>query len=68
MLNHVQTRLVPLLVSRSLYWRKFRFYRTLRQTLAIIFPFILLGNFVQALSLSVFTPNGFLRRSIISIA
>ncbi|MHA3065128.1 PTS transporter subunit EIIC [Lacticaseibacillus saniviri] len=59
MLNHVQTRLVPLLVSRSLYWRKFRFYRTLRQTLAIIFPFILLGNFVQALNLSVFMPTGF---------
>ncbi|MDN6433450.1 MAG: PTS sugar transporter subunit IIC, partial [Lacticaseibacillus paracasei] len=58
-MSNLMQRLLPVLVNNSVRLRHTRIYRALQQTLAVIFPFILVGAWAQMLTQSVFSRNGF---------
>ncbi len=64
-MSNLMQRLLPVLVNNSVRLRHTRIYRALQQTLAVIFPFILVGAWAQMLTQSVFSRNGFLQSFII---
>ncbi|KRM71362.1 PTS transporter subunit EIIC [Lacticaseibacillus brantae] len=57
--TYLQTKLLPGIIRQSVRIRRWRMYRVLKQTLAVIFPFILLGVIAEALNSTVFSPRGF---------